>query len=145
MNQGFYDYFKKRIEIFRNGMINGPEHNDLNKMDTLLIALVLEVAIREELLIEEPIEDENDQEENIEDPNQLQSQPIISMAQIQKISDQNEFRQSDQDEEMDNENENENENDEEEEEQEEEGEGEGEGVGEGEGEDEEEEESNMVE
>lgn len=28
-------------------MINGPDHSELNKMDTLIIALALEVAIRE--------------------------------------------------------------------------------------------------
>lgn len=38
-------------------MINGPDHCELNKMDTLIIALALEVAIREGLQIEEEVED----------------------------------------------------------------------------------------
>lgn len=44
-------------------MINGPDHCDqLNKMDTLIIALGLEVAIREGMMIEEEIEDDEDEE-----------------------------------------------------------------------------------
>jgi hypothetical protein len=53
VNAAFYEYFRKRIEIFRNGMINGPDNCELNKMDTLVIALALEVAIREGMMIEE--------------------------------------------------------------------------------------------
>ncbi len=44
-------------------MINGPEHCELNKMDTLIITLGLEVAIRENMMIEEEIQDEDDEEE----------------------------------------------------------------------------------
>lgn len=44
-------------------MINGPEHCELNKMDTLIITLGLEVAIRENMMIEEEIEDDQDEEE----------------------------------------------------------------------------------
>ena len=39
-------------------MINGLNNNDFNKMDTLIVALALEVAIREGMLIEEEVEDE---------------------------------------------------------------------------------------
>jgi hypothetical protein len=45
-------------------MINGPDHCELNKMDTLIIALGLEVAIREGMMIEEEVEDEDEDEED---------------------------------------------------------------------------------
>ena len=44
-------------------MINGPENCELNKMDTLIITLGLEVAIREGMLIEEEVEMEDGEEE----------------------------------------------------------------------------------
>ena len=61
VNAGFYDYFQKRVEIFRNGMINGPDTCEFNKMDTLIVALGLEVAIRENMLMGGGVEgdDEN--------------------------------------------------------------------------------------
>lgn len=59
VNADFFNFFKKRVEIFRNGMINGPENCELNKMDTLIITLGLEVAIREGMLIEEEVEMED--------------------------------------------------------------------------------------
>lgn len=40
-------------------MINGPDHCELNKMDTLIIALALQVAIREGMLIEEEVEEDD--------------------------------------------------------------------------------------
>lgn len=43
-------------------MINGPQHCELNKMDTLIITLGLEVAIRENMMIEEEVEDDEDEE-----------------------------------------------------------------------------------
>ena len=39
-------------------MINGPDTCEFNKMDTLIVALGLEVAIREGMLIEEEVEEE---------------------------------------------------------------------------------------
>ena len=63
VNQAFLDYFTKRIEVFRNGMINGPTRAELNKMDTLIIALALEVAIREGMMIEEEVEEGQEQPE----------------------------------------------------------------------------------
>lgn len=49
-------------------MINGPEHCELNKMDTLIITLGLEVAIREGMLIEEEVEMEDGEEEEPSSP-----------------------------------------------------------------------------
>jgi len=43
-------------------MINGPDHCELNKMDTLIIALGLETAIREDMMIEEEVEVDGDEE-----------------------------------------------------------------------------------
>jgi hypothetical protein len=50
------------METFRNGMINGPDHCELNKLDTLVIALALELSIREGMLIEEEVEESDDEE-----------------------------------------------------------------------------------
>lgn len=61
VNADFFNYFTKRLEIFRNGMINGPQHCELNKMDTLIITLGLEVAIRENMMIEEEVEDDEEE------------------------------------------------------------------------------------
>ena len=44
-------------------MINGPTRAELNKMDTLIIALALEVAIREGMMIEEEVEEGQEQPE----------------------------------------------------------------------------------
>lgn len=45
------DYFTKNVEVFRNGMVNGPLPG-INKVDALIIGLTLEIAIREDIIIE---------------------------------------------------------------------------------------------
>ena len=45
-------------------MINGPDNCQLNKMDTLVIALALEVAIRQEMMIEEQVDEDSNEDDN---------------------------------------------------------------------------------
>lgn len=55
-------------------MINGPDHCQLNKMDTLIIALGLQVAIRQGMMIEEEIDDDEEDEEEEENEAEMDIQ-----------------------------------------------------------------------